>query len=140
MPGTIKNCFDEHLTFDKIYNAHLRARQQKTNKAELIRFEMNLENNLTNLLNNLRNGTYKIRNYRTFYVTEPKLRKIQALPFVDRVAHQWYVEEFIGEHLELELNHKSRYYISVSFYILKIKNIFLFYQKLDIMIPINVNF
>lgn len=95
MPRTIKNSFDKNLTFEKIYNAHLRARQQKTTKSELIIFEMNLENNLTNLLNNLKNGTYKIGQYRTFYVTEPKLRKIQALPFVDRVAHQWYVEEFI---------------------------------------------
>lgn len=95
MPHTIKNSFYKNLTFEKIYQAHYRARQQKTTKSELILFEMNLENNLTNLLNNLRNGTYRIGNYRTFYVTEPKLRKIQALPYVDRVAHQWYVEEFI---------------------------------------------
>lgn len=95
MPRTIKNCFYEHLTFEKIYEAHLRARKNKTNTAELIRFEMNLENNLTNLLNNIRNGTYRIGNYRTFYVNEPKLRKIQALPFRDRIVHQWYVEEFI---------------------------------------------
>lgn len=99
MPHTIKNSFYKNLTFEKIYSAHLRARKQKTNKSELILFEMNLENNLTNLLNNLRDGTYKIGHYRTFYVTEPKLRKIQALPYVDRIAHQWYVEEFIKPHI-----------------------------------------
>ena len=90
MPRTIKNSFDKHLTFEKIYAAHLRARKQKTSKSELIRFEMNLENNLMNLLNSLKKGTYKIGKYRTFYVLEPKLRKIEALPYVDRIAHQWY--------------------------------------------------
>lgn len=95
MCRTIKNCFYENLTFDKLLNAHLRARQQKTTKKELIIFEMNLENNLINLLNKLKKGIYEIGNYRTFYVTEPKLRKIQALPYVDRIVHQWYVEEFI---------------------------------------------
>lgn len=95
MCRTIKNCFYKNLTFNKLLNAHLRARQQKTTKKELIIFEMNLENNLINLLNKLKRGTYEIGNYRTFYVTEPKLRKIQALPYVDRIVHQWYVEEFI---------------------------------------------
>ena len=99
MPRTIKNCYDKNLTFEKIYNAHMRAREQKTKKSELILFEMNLENNLMNLLNSLKNETYKIGNYRTFYVTEPKLRKIQALPYVDRVVHQWYVEEFIKPYI-----------------------------------------
>ncbi len=99
MPRTIKNSFDKHLTFEKIYAAHLRARKQKTSKSELIRFEMNLENNLMNLLNSLKKGTYKIGKYRTFYVLEPKLRKIEALPYVDRIAHQWYVEEFIKPHI-----------------------------------------
>ena len=68
-------------------------------KKEVILFEMNLENNLMNLLNSLRNGTYKIGLYHTFYVTEPKLRKIQALPYIDRITHQWYVEEFIKPHI-----------------------------------------
>lgn len=80
-------------------SAHLRARKQKTMKKELILFEMNLENNLTNLLNQLKTGRYRIGNYRTFYVTEPKLRKIQALPYVDRIVHQWYVEEFIKPYI-----------------------------------------
>lgn len=99
MPHTIKNCFYKNLTFEKLLAAHIRARQQKTMKKELILFEMNLENNITNLLNRLRNGSYRIGEYRTFYVTEPKLRKIQALPYVDRIVHQWYVEEFIKPYI-----------------------------------------
>ena len=99
MPHTIKNCFYKNLTFDKLISAHLRARDQKTSKKELILFEMNLENNIVNLLNNLKTGRYKIGDYRTFYVTEPKLRKIEALPYVDRIVHQWYVEEFIKPYI-----------------------------------------
>ena len=99
MPHTIKNVFYKKLTFDNLLNAHYRARKQKTTKAEVIRFEMNLENNISNLLRKLQNNTYHIGNYRTFYVLEPKLRKIQALPYVDRIVHQWYVEEFIKPYI-----------------------------------------
>ena len=99
MSRTIKNCFYKNLTFEKLLNAHLRARDQKTSKKELILFEMNLENNIVNLLNQLKTGRYRIGKYRTFYVTEPKLRKIQALPYVDRIVHQWYVEEFIKPYI-----------------------------------------
>ena len=99
MPRTIKNCFYKKLTFDNLLAAHLRARDQKTTKKELIIFEMSLENNLVDLLNQLKTGRYRIGQYRTFYVTEPKLRKIQALPYVDRIVHQWYVEEFIKPYI-----------------------------------------
>lgn len=99
MSHTIRNQFDKRLTFENLLSAHKRARRQKTYKNEVIRFEMNLENNLTNLFHRLKNGTYSIGTYRTFYVTEPKLRKIQALPYVDRIVHQWYVEEFIKPYI-----------------------------------------
>lgn len=95
MPNTIRNVYNEKLTFDKLLQAHLRARKQKVRKAEVIKFEMNLENNITNLLHHLQNNTYQVGQYRSFYVKEPKLRKIEALPYQDRIVHQWYVEEFI---------------------------------------------
>ena len=60
---------------------------------------MNLENNLINLLNELRNGTYHIGKYFTFKVYEPKERNIKALPYRDRIVHQWYVEEFIKPYI-----------------------------------------
>ena len=56
---------------------------------------MNLENNLINLLRNLKEDTYKLGKYYSFRVYEPKERIIQALPYKDRIVHQWYVEEFI---------------------------------------------
>ena len=60
---------------------------------------MNLENNISNLLNNITNGKYHLGNYYSFKIYEPKERIIKALPYVDRVVHQWYVEEFIKPYI-----------------------------------------
>lgn len=99
MPKKIKNLFYQNLTFDKMLAAHKRARKHKAYKNEVIKFEFNLENNLINLINNLKNHTYKLGKYFTFKVYEPKERNIQALPYKDRIVHQWYVEEFIKPYI-----------------------------------------
>lgn len=99
MPKTIKNCFDKNLTFEKLLDAHNRARKHKTYKNEVIRFELNLENNITNLLNNIKNNRYHVGKYYTFKIYEPKERIINALPYKDRIVHQWYVEEFIKPYI-----------------------------------------
>lgn len=99
MPKKIKNCFDKNLTFEKLMQAHERARIHKTYKNEVIKFELNLENNITNLLNNIKNNTYHLGNYYTFKIYEPKERIINALPYIDRIVHQWYVEEFIKPYI-----------------------------------------
>lgn len=91
----IKNCFYKNLTFEKLLQAHQRARKHKTYKNEVIKFEFNLENNITNLLNNIKNKKYHLGKYYTFTIYEPKERTIKALPYKDRIVHQWYVEEFI---------------------------------------------
>ena len=88
MPKKIKNCFDKNLTFEKFLLAHKRARKHKVYKNEVIKFELNLENNLVNLMNNIKNGTYHIGKYDSFLVFDPKERVIKKLPYVDRVVHQ----------------------------------------------------
>lgn len=99
MPKKIKNEFYKNLTFEKLLQAHLRARKHKAYKNEVIKYEFNLENNLINLLNNLKDGTYHLGSYFTFKIYEPKKRYIQALPYKDRIVHQWYVEEFIKPYI-----------------------------------------
>lgn len=99
MPKKIKNVFYKNLTFEKILQAHNRARKNKAYKNEVIRYELNLENNLINLLRNLKENTYKLGKYYSFRVYEPKERIIQALPYKDRIVHQWYVEEFIKPYI-----------------------------------------
>ncbi len=95
MSKTIKNQFYKNLTFQKLYEAHMRARLKKTHKPEIIQFELNLENNLTNLLHKIQNHTYRLGKYYTFTLYEPKKRIIAALPYQDRIVHQWYVKEFM---------------------------------------------
>ena len=95
MPKKIKNCFYEKLTFEKLMQAHKRARVHKAYKSEIITFEFNLENNITNLLNNIKNKKYHLGKYHEFVIYEPKQRTIKALPYIDRIVHQWYIEEFI---------------------------------------------
>ncbi len=99
MHKKIKNMFDEKLTFEKMLQAHHRARHHKAYKHEVINYELNLENNITNLVNNLKNGSYHLGNYFTFKVFEPKERDIKALPYKDRIVHQWYIEEFIKPYI-----------------------------------------
>ncbi len=99
MSKKVKHCFDEKLTFENLLSAHMRSRKNKPYRNEVIQFEINLENNLTNLLNQIRNRTYHLGNYFEFTIYEPKERIIKALPYRDRVVHQWYVEEFIKPYL-----------------------------------------
>ena len=99
MPKKINNVFYSKLTFEKILAAHKRAKNQKAYKPEIIKFELNLENNITNLINEIKNNKYRTGKYFTFKIYEPKERYIQALPYKDRIVHQWYVEEFIKPYI-----------------------------------------
>ncbi len=99
MPKKIKNCFYQKLTFGKLLEAHKRSRAHKAYKNEVIKFEINLENNIINLLNNIKNKKYHLGKYYNFKVYEPKERLIKALPYVDRIVHQWYIEEFIKPYI-----------------------------------------
>lgn len=95
MSKTIKKSFYDKLTMEKLYEAHLRAKKNKTLKQEVLVYEMDLESNLYNLLRSIKNKTYKTGKYRVFTIYEPKERIIKSLPYNDRIVHQWYVEEFI---------------------------------------------
>ena len=88
-------CLIKSATYAQFYKAYLRAREDKTNRPEVIRFERGLVGNLVRLVDEVIAGTYHPAEYREFEVHEPKRRKIHALPFRDRIVHQWYVHEFI---------------------------------------------
>lgn len=95
MPKRVNHIFDEKLKFELMVEAFYRAAKGKRENKEVILYEMNLAENVTNLLKDVYLGRYKPGIYRKFTVFEPKQREILALPFRDRVLHQWYVEEFI---------------------------------------------
>ena len=56
---------------------------------------MDLETNIVKILEDIKKNRYKFGRYREFIIKEPKERLIKALPYRDRIVHQWYVEEFI---------------------------------------------
>jgi len=99
MPKIIKKCFYEKLTFENLLKAHYRASFNKTNRSELLKFNIDLETNIINILISLKNGTYKLSEYKTFNIYEPKERIIKYFPYKDRIVQQWYIYEFIKPYI-----------------------------------------
>ena len=99
MSKSIKNCFYERLTFSKLVQAHERAKKNKTNRYELLRFEVDFESNIISIMDSLCNGSYNLGKYREFTIYEPKERIIRCLPYRDRIVQQWYIYEFIKPYI-----------------------------------------
>lgn len=95
MPKTIRNIYEQSISFEKLLMAHKKARRGKREKKEVILFELNLEREILRIEKDLREGKYKSGEYKIFKIYEPKERLIMASPYKDRVVHQWYVENFI---------------------------------------------
>ena len=95
MPKTIKNKYYENLTYEKLLNAHKKARKGKGYKKETILFNLKQEEYIIWLLEKLKTKTYKHGGYSVFYVTEPKLRKIEKSKYIDRIVHRWIVDNFL---------------------------------------------
>lgn len=95
MPKTIKNVYEDAVSFENLLEAHKKARRGKREKKEVILFELNLEKELLRLEKELKSGKYETGIYRNFKIYEPKERDIMASPYRDRVVHQWYVEKCI---------------------------------------------
>ena len=88
MPKTIKNIYDNSISFEKLLKAHKKARCGKREKKKIILFDLKLEQELLELEKQLKNGTYKHGGYTKFKIYEPKERIIMASEYKDRVR-QW---------------------------------------------------
>ena len=95
MPKTIRNQFDKYLTYEKLLEAHNKSKRGKNRKTELIKFNLKQEEYIMWLYQKLKDGTYKHGGYTEFYVTEPKLRKIEKSRYIDRIVHRWLVDNFL---------------------------------------------
>ncbi len=84
---TYRNLYPQIYDFENLYLAYRAARRAKRDRAEVVRFEQRVEEQLLNLQEELRTETYAPGGYRHFYIHEPKRRKISAAPFRDRVVH-----------------------------------------------------
>lgn len=95
MPKTVRNEFDKKLTYANLMKAHKNSRKGKGYRIEVIEFNLKQEEYIMWLYNELKNMTYKHGGYQVFYVTEPKLRKIEKSRYIDRIVHRWLVDEFL---------------------------------------------
>ncbi len=95
MPKTLRNKYYRNLCFQKLMEAHKKARRGKGLRDEIIKFNLKQEEYIYYLLEILENKTYKHGGYEVFYVTEPKLRKIEKSRYIDRVVHRWLVDNFL---------------------------------------------
>ena len=96
MPKTIRNQYDKYVTYENLMKAHLKSRKNKNYRKEIILFNLKQEEYIMWLYNKLKTGKYKHSGYTSFYVTEPKLRKIEKSKYIDRIVHRWYVDSFLA--------------------------------------------
>ena len=87
--------------------AHILSRKGKGYKKNIILFNLKQEEYIMWLYMQLKNGTYKHGGYIEFYVTEPKLRKIEKSRYIDRIVHTWLAENFL-----------LKYFVTYSLYFL----------------------
>lgn len=85
------------------YKAHTVARRSKRDTREVIEFEMNLGDNLTTLSDALKNGSYKMQDYYSFAIYDPKYRMIHALHYRDRVVQHCLCDEVLAPILDKKL-------------------------------------
>ena len=98
MPRTIRNQFDKKITHKNLMKAHLDSRKGKSLRKEIILFNLKQEEYIMWLYERLKNGTYKHSGYSEFFVTEPKLRRIEKSKYIDRIVHRWFVDNFMKEY------------------------------------------
>ena len=79
--------------------AHRLTSGGKSKKKDVILFNLKKEEYINWLLEELKTGRYKHSAYKTFYIYEPKERKIQSAKYIDRIVHRWYVESFMKEYI-----------------------------------------
>jgi len=88
--------YEKICDFQNLYKAHLRARKNKRKKPEVIRFELDLAENLTRMSEALKNRTYRMGGYYHFTIQEPKEREVFAAYYPDRVLLHCVCDEVIA--------------------------------------------
>lgn len=107
MPKTIRNEYYKKLSYEKLMQAHLESRKGKSTRKEIIQFNLKQEEYIMWLYEQLKNRTYRHSGYTSFYVTEPKLRRIEKSIYIDRIVHRWYVDNFMQEHFVKSFSYSS---------------------------------
>lgn len=83
---TYKNLWEQLVTDENIWLAYNNAKKHKNNQRQVKEFQKNLRQNLIDIQWELVDLTYKVGEYRTKKIYEPKERDIFILPFRDRIV------------------------------------------------------
>jgi len=81
------NLWERVCSFENLLLAAQKAARRKRMRGSTLRFNFNLEREISRLQEELGAKTYCPGPYREFYIYEPKKRKISAAPYRDRVVH-----------------------------------------------------
>ena len=98
MAKTLRNEYDKKLNYENLMKAHIQSKKGKGYRKEIILFNMKQEEYIIWLYKMLKERKYKHGGYTVFYITEPKLRKIEKSRYIDRIVHRWYVNSFMEEY------------------------------------------
>lgn len=80
--------YDELFSINNIFKAWGQFRRGKTNKKDVMNFELHVEDNLFCLYEDLRSGVYMHSSYKYFQIFDNKKRDIYKAKVRDRVVHQ----------------------------------------------------
>jgi len=84
---TYNRLFQKICAFENLRSAARKAQRSKRFQTEVAHFNFHLERELYRLQEELQTQTYQPGAYHEFHIYEPKLRKISAAPYRDRVVH-----------------------------------------------------
>lgn len=84
---TYNNIFDKIISLDNLFSAWDEFKKGKQKKLDVMKFELNLEQNIFQLHRELKQGTYKHSPYSSFFINDPKRRHIHKASVRDRVLH-----------------------------------------------------
>jgi len=82
-----QNIYDRIISLDNLFLSWEEFRKGKRKKLDVQKFERNLKENILSLHQELKNNTYDHSDYISFYVNDPKLRRIHKACVKDRVLH-----------------------------------------------------
>lgn len=107
MPKTIRNEYEKKLSYASFMQAHNLSKKGKGFRKEMILFSLKQEEYIQWLYEQLKNKTYQHGGYTVFYITEPKLRKIEKSRYIDRIVHRWVVDNFLEPYFVPTFIHTS---------------------------------
>jgi len=94
----IRNIYHEATSFRSLYQAEREVVKGKGEKATVLRFEENLEENLLDMSADLRNGKVPKVEYKSFDVYVPKFRKVIYIDYPNKII-QRSIYDFINPRL-----------------------------------------